>query len=44
MQIGFETSKSVDLRRVVVADNGQTIRAALQYMLHDEIEKQSAMY
>lgn len=38
MQIGVETSKAVDQRRVFVVDEDEVIRAALQFMLHDEIE------
>ncbi|UTD26172.1 response regulator [Bradyrhizobium sp. WD16] len=38
MQIGVETSKAVDQRRVFVVDDDEIIRAALQFMLHDEIE------
>jgi CheY-like chemotaxis protein len=38
MQIGVETSKAVDQRRVFVVDEDEIIRAALQFMLHDEIE------
>jgi DNA-binding NtrC family response regulator len=38
MQIGVETSKAVDQRRVFVVDSDEINRAALQFMLHDEIE------
>jgi DNA-binding response OmpR family regulator len=38
MQIGVETSKAVDQRRVFVIDEDDVTRAALQFMLHDEIE------
>ncbi len=38
MQIGVETSKAVDQRRVFVVDHDELTRAALQFMLHDEIE------
>ena len=38
MQIGVETSKAVDQRRVFVIDQDEITRAALQFMLHDEIE------
>ena len=38
MQIGVETSKAVDQRRVFVIDHDEVTRAALQFMLHDEIE------
>lgn len=38
MQIGVETSKAVDQRRVFVVDDDEITRAALQFMLQDEIE------
>jgi DNA-binding NtrC family response regulator len=38
MQIGVETTKAVDQRRVFVVDEDEIVRAALQFMLHDEIE------
>ncbi|MEA1651241.1 response regulator [Nitrospirillum sp. BR 11164] len=38
MQIGVETAKAVDQRRVFVVDPDEITRAALQFMLHDEIE------
>ncbi len=38
MQIGVESSKAVDQRRVFVVDEDEITRAALQFMLHDEIE------
>ncbi len=38
MQIGVETSKAVDQRRVFVIDRDEITRAALQFMLQDEIE------
>jgi DNA-binding NarL/FixJ family response regulator len=38
MQIGVETAKTVDQRRVFVVDEDDVTRAALQFMLHDEIE------
>ena len=38
MQIGVETAKAVDQRRVFVVDGDEITRAALQFMLHDEIE------
>ncbi|WP_051329793.1 response regulator [Niveispirillum irakense] len=38
MQIGVETTKAVDQRRVFVVDADEVTRAALQFMLHDEIE------
>lgn len=38
MQIGVETAKAVDQRRVFVVDDDEITRAVLQFMLHDEIE------
>lgn len=38
MQIGVETTKAVDQRRIFVVDEDEITRAALQFMLHDEIE------
>ena len=38
MQIGVETSKAVDQRRIFVIDEDEITRTALQFMLHDEIE------
>ncbi|PEQ11742.1 hypothetical protein B2G71_14910 [Novosphingobium sp. PC22D] len=38
MQIGVETSKTLDERRIFVVDEDEITRAALQFMLHDEIE------
>jgi DNA-binding NarL/FixJ family response regulator len=38
MQIGVETAKAVDQRRVFVVDADEITRAALQFMLQDEIE------
>ena len=38
MQIGVEISKAIDQRRVFVVDEDEVTRAALQFMLHDEIE------
>jgi DNA-binding NtrC family response regulator len=38
MQIGVDTAKAVDQRRVFVVDDDEVTRAALQFMLHDEIE------
>lgn len=38
MQIGVETSKAVDQRRVFVIDEDEITRAVLQFMLQDEIE------
>jgi DNA-binding NarL/FixJ family response regulator len=38
MQIGVETAKAVDQRRVFVLDEDEIVRAAPPFMLHDEIE------
>ena len=38
MQIGVESAKAVDQRRVFVVDADEVTRTALQFMLHDEIE------
>lgn len=38
MQIGVETSKAVENKRVFVVDTDEITRAALQFMLHDENE------
>ena len=38
MQIGVETDKAVDQRRVFVVDEDEITRSVLQFMLHDEIE------
>jgi DNA-binding NarL/FixJ family response regulator len=38
MQIGVETSKAVDQRRVFVVDPDEVTRTVLQFMLQDEIE------
>lgn len=38
MQIGVESAKAVDQRRVFVVNEDEIMRAALQFMLHDEIE------
>lgn len=38
MQIGVETAKALDQRRVFVIEEDEITRAALQFMLHDEIE------
>lgn len=38
MQIGVETAKAVDQRRVFVVEADEITRTALQFMLHDEIE------
>lgn len=38
MQIGVETAKAVDQRRVFVIDEDDITRTVLQFMLQDEIE------
>lgn len=38
MQIGVETNKAVDQRRVFVVDEDDITRTVLQFMLQDEIE------
>jgi len=38
MQIGVDSARAVDNRRVFVVDNDEITCAALQFMLHDEIE------
>ena len=38
MQIGVETSKVVENKRVFVVDRDEITRVALQFMLHDENE------
>ncbi|MEK6750185.1 MAG: response regulator [Pseudomonadota bacterium] len=38
MQIGVDTSRAVDNKRVFVIDDDEIMRAALQFMLHDENE------
>ena len=38
MQIGVETSRAVDNKRLFVVDDDEITRAALQFMLHDENE------
>ncbi len=38
MQIGVETSRAVENKRIFVVDEDEIIRAALQFMLHDENE------
>jgi DNA-binding NtrC family response regulator len=38
MQIGVDSEKAVDDRRVFVVDSDEITSAALQFMLHDEIE------
>jgi len=42
MQIGVETSKAVDNKRIFVVDEDEIIRAAIQFMLHDENETHEA--
>ena len=38
MQIGVETSRAVENKRIFVVDDDEIIRAAIQFMLHDENE------
>ncbi|HYE37195.1 response regulator [Methylocaldum sp.] len=38
MQIGVDSERAVDNRRVFVVDSDEITSAALQFMLHDEIE------
>lgn len=38
MQIGVESARAVDNRRIFVVDPDEITRAALQFMLHDENE------
>ncbi|KAB2944001.1 MAG: response regulator [Hyphomicrobium sp.] len=38
MQIGVESSRAVENKRIFVVDNDEIIRSALQFMLHDENE------
>lgn len=38
MQIGVESSRAVDNKRVFVVDDDEITRAVLQFMLHDENE------
>jgi DNA-binding response OmpR family regulator len=38
MQIGVDSDRAVDNRRVFVVENDEITCAALQFMLHDEIE------
>ena len=38
MQIGVATDRAVDLRRIFVIHEDEIVSAALQFMLHDEIE------
>ncbi len=42
MQIGVESSKAVDNKQIFVIDEDEIIRAALQFMLHDENETHEA--
>jgi DNA-binding response OmpR family regulator len=43
MQIGVETSRSVENKRIFVIDEDEIFRAALQFMLHDENETHEAL-
>jgi DNA-binding response OmpR family regulator len=38
MQIGVETTRAVENKRVFIVDHDEITRAALQFMLHDENE------
>jgi DNA-binding NtrC family response regulator len=38
MQIGVESSRAVENKRIFVVDNDEIIRSALQFILHDENE------
>ena len=38
MQIGVETSRAVENKRIFVVDSDEVVRAALQFILHDENE------
>lgn len=38
MQIGVETSRAVENKRVFVIHSNEILRAALQFMLHDDYE------
>jgi DNA-binding NtrC family response regulator len=38
MQIGVESARAVENRRIFVVDQDEIVRAALQFMLHDENE------
>lgn len=38
MQIGVNSDKAVDQRRAFVIEEDDTLRASLQFILHDEIE------
>ncbi len=42
MQIGVDTDKAVDNKRIFVIDEDEIIRAAVQFMLHDENETHEA--
>ena len=42
MQIGVESNKAVDNKRIFVVDEDEIIRAAMQFMLHDEYETHEA--
>ena len=42
MQIGVETSTAVDNKRIFVVDENEIMRAAVQFMLHDENETHEA--
>jgi len=42
MQVGVEASKAVDNKRIFVVDEDEIIRAAVQFMLHDENETHEA--
>jgi len=42
MQIGVESNKAVDNKRIFVIDEDEIIRAAMQFMLHDENETHEA--
>ncbi|QGM48181.1 response regulator [Methylocystis heyeri] len=42
MQIGVETAKAVENKRIFVIDEDEIMRAAMQFMLHDENETHEA--
>jgi DNA-binding response OmpR family regulator len=42
MQIGVETSRAVENKRIFVIDEDEIMRAAMQFMLHDENETHEA--
>ncbi len=42
MQIGVDTAHAVDNKRIFVVDEDEIIRAAVQFMLHDENETHEA--